>query len=161
MFTYFILYFSIFNTTGISHLKIRLPTLQLPSLTSKPLTVTMRVVFDLNTVFHAQFVDRSVIYLPNKFLKRYCIVALIICSTKLVAKNLSSRPLRGSTLCGDITLKISILFQDLWPYEYITSGPWDQCCSFLTVLHFNNIDNTYCRKLQDTRSQAFVFSFLY
>ena len=83
---YFILYFNIFNTTEMSHLKIRLPTLQLSSLTSKSLTVTMRVVFDLTTVFNAQFVNRFVIYLHTKFLKRYRSVALIICSNKLVAK---------------------------------------------------------------------------
>jgi hypothetical protein len=80
------LYFSILNTMGMSHLKIRLSTLQLSSLTSKFLTVTMCVVFDLKTVFHAQFVDRFVIYLHTKFLKRYYSVALIICYTKLVAK---------------------------------------------------------------------------
>jgi hypothetical protein len=83
---YFMLYFSILNTMGISHLKIRLPTLHLLSLTSKFLTVTMRVVFDLKTVFHAQFVDRFVICLHTKFLKFYCSVALFICSSKLVAK---------------------------------------------------------------------------
>jgi len=44
------------------------------------------VVFDLKTVFHLEFVDRLVICLHTKFLKRYCNVALIICSTKLVAK---------------------------------------------------------------------------
>jgi len=70
----------------MSHLKIRLPTSQLCSLTSKPLTVTMRVVLNLTTVFNAQFVNRFVIYLHTKFFKRYCSVALIICSTKLVAK---------------------------------------------------------------------------
>jgi len=83
---YFMLYFSLLNTMGISHSKIRLSTLQLSSLTSKFLSVTMRVVFYLKTVFHAQFVDRFVIYLHTKFFKRYCSVALITCSIKLVAK---------------------------------------------------------------------------
>lgn len=35
---------------------------------------------------HRQFVEWFVIYLHTKFLKCYCSVALIICSTKLVAK---------------------------------------------------------------------------
>ena len=81
---YFVLFFSIFNTTGVSHLKIHLPTLQLPSLTSKSLTVTVRVVFVLTTVFHAQFVDTFVIYFGTKFLKRYCSVALIALDNKFL-----------------------------------------------------------------------------
>ena len=123
-YVYFILCFSIFNTMGSSHLKIRLPTLLLSSLASKPLTVTMRVVFYLKAVFHAQFVERFVINLHTKFLKRYYSVALLIYSTKLVAKESFVMAATWSyALWGHYLEKFCTFLRSLTIYRFRTLRP--------------------------------------
>ena len=90
---YILFYYIIFYITfqhiqhdGTVSFKNAFTNATVSSLTSKTLTVTMLVNFDLTAIFNAQFVNRLVIYLRTRFLKRYCSVALIICSTKLVPK---------------------------------------------------------------------------
>lgn len=152
---YFISYFSIFNTTGCLIWKFVYQSYSCPVWLQKLSLLPCVWFFIWKQYFTHSFWS---IYIPNS-LSVTAVLHWLSVPLNWYLKNLLSRPLRGSTPCGDITLKSCVLFQDFWPY--IASGPWDQCCFFLTVLHFNNIDNTYCRKLQDTRLQDFIFSFLY